>query len=542
MATRLIYAVFVVVAVAIGTLGLWTALTRSNEQQIARIAEAESYSARSQLIRSTEAMISALHNVRIYWSANGQRQTLRRPRADGIDMTNLAGIPLILWDDPAQGVRFLRSADSAIFDYRPTDDEWARFEALTARAMKLEQNALLGPYANDDGNVFFEVYLVEKDDGVSGNVVALLDAREALERMLVDVSPGYAIRVLAGDMLLYERGTAAPDAPASWTRSGMIRSSLDSLWSVEHSPTAGLVASIDSPAVDLVLLLGLFISVLLGTLVYENGRARLRAAAAEAAEAELADLNRNLEENIAERTRQLRDRTADLQTLADSVAHDLRNPLNSLSVNAQLLEERARLELSPESMRVLGRFTPSVNQMANILDRLLGLSEVSHATFCRETVDMRNLTEEIVEDLSGAEPPPPVRFQVDDLPAAYADPTLVHMLLTNLLANAIKYTRTRQSRIVTVGFEARDGETVYYVADNGVGFDQDHADTIFGAFNRLDKASSSEGIGLGLTIAHRVVERHDGKIWAQGRVGEGATFYFSLGSTAGNRASQSLSA
>ncbi len=533
MATRLIYALLVVVAVAIGTFALWAALTRSNEQQIARIAEAESYSARSQLIRSMEAVISDLHNVRIYWAANGQMQGGNRPGADGIDMTNLAGVPLLLWDDPAQGVRFLRAADSAIFDYRPTDEEWARFDALTARAEALEQNAILGPYTSDDGGVYFEIYLVERKDGLSGNLVALLDARQALERMLTDVSPGYAIRVFANDILLYERGRPAPDAPLPWTRSGLIRSSLGSLWNVEHRPTATLVASIDSPAVDLVLLLGLFISVLLGTLVYENGRARSRAAAAEAAEVELADLNRNLEVNIAERTRQLQDRTADLQTLADSVAHDLRNPLNSLSVNAQLLEERARSELSPESMRVLERFTPSVKQMANILDRLLGLSEVSHATFGRETVDMRNLTEEIVEDLSGAEPPPPVRFRVDDLPAAYADPTLVHMLLTNLLANAIKYTRTRTTRVVTVGSEMHDGEMVYFVADNGVGFDQDHADTIFGAFNRLDKANSSEGIGLGLTIAHRVVERHDGRIWAQGRVGEGATFYFSLGPTAG---------
>jgi light-regulated signal transduction histidine kinase (bacteriophytochrome) len=290
-----------------------------------------------------------------------------------------------------------------------------------------------------------------------------------------------------------------------------------------------LVTTLDSPAIDLILLLGLLISVLLGTLLYENSRARLRAAAAEAAEAELAELNRNLEETIADRTRQLRSRTADLQTLADSVAHDLRNPLNSLSVNAQLLEERARHELSPESMRVLERFMPSVSQMANILDRLLGLSEVSHATFIREPIAMRELVHEIAEDLSGAEVPPPVRFEISELPDAFADTTLVHMLLTNLLANAIKYTRSRPVRVVTVGVMSEDDEDVYFVADNGIGFDQDHADAIFGAFNRLDKASSSEGVGLGLTIAHRVVERHDGRIWAEGRVGEGATFYFTLG-------------
>jgi signal transduction histidine kinase len=533
MARRLLYALFVVVTVAIGTFALWSALSRGNEQQIARIAEAESYAARSQLIRSTEALISALHNIRTYWTANGRLEPARWPGAEGIEMTSLAGVTLLLWDDPVSGTRFLRTPESRGFTYRPTDEEWERFGSLTGRARSLEQNAIVGPYEAADGSAWFEVYLVAKDEGVSGHLVALVDARQALERMLLDVSPGYAIRVVAKDMVLYERGRPATGAPADWTRSGLIRSSLGSLWTVEHRPTATLVATIDSPAVDLVLLLGLFISVLLGTLVYENGRARSRAAAAEAAELKLAELNRNLEENIADRTRQLRDRTLDLQTLADSVAHDLRNPLNSLSVNAQLLEERARHELSPESMRVLERFTPSVNQMANILDRLLGLSEVAHATFGREPIDMQELVGEIAEDLSGAEPPPPVRFLIDEqLPEAFADPTLVHMLLTNLLANAIKYTRSRESRIVTVGSEVHERGTVYYVADNGIGFDQDHADSIFGAFNRLDKASSSEGIGLGLTIAHRVVERHDGRIWAEGRAGEGATFYFELGTEA----------
>ena len=371
---------------------------------------------------------------------------------------------------------------------------------------------------------------------MTGRLVALVDAGQALEQMLADESPGYAIRVYQGDSLLYQRGEPARRAPAIWTRDGVIRTSLGSLWKVEHRPSDLLVATLDSPAIDLILLLGLFIAILLGTLLYENGRARFRAAAAEAAEAELAELNRNLEETIADRTRQLRNRTADLQTLADSVAHDLRNPLNSLSVNAQLLEERARRELSPESTRVLGRFMPSVNQMATILDRLLGLSEVAHATFGREQIDMRELVGEIAADLSGAEMPPTVRFEIAELPEAFADTTLVHMLLTNLLANAIKYTRSRAVRIVTVGFLADGGEVVYFVADNGIGFDQHHADSIFGAFNRLDKASSSDGVGLGLTIAHRVVERHDGRIWAEGRVGEGATFYFTLGDAAARRA------
>ena len=529
MAGRLIASLCVVVVVAICTLLLWVSLSRGNEMQVARIAEAESYAARSQLVRNTEALIAALHNVRTYWAANQQLDAASWAPVDGIDMATLAGVELLLWDDAGSDTRFVRTAPNGRFDYRPAAEEWSRLHDLVERARQIGRNAIVGPYARADGSTWFEVYLVEQREGVSGHLVALVDSGAAFEHMLADVSPGYAIRVFAGDTLLYERGDPAPGAPPAWEREGMIRTSLGTLWNVEHRPTADLARSLGTPAIDLILLLGMLISVLLGTLVYENGRARCRAAAAEAAEAELARLNRTLEEIIADRTRQLRNRTTDLQTLTDSVAHDLRNPLNSLSVNAQLLEERARDELTPESMRVLKRFMPSVNQMANILDRLLGLSEVSHATFDRERIDMRMLAREIADDLSGAEAPPPVEFRIGDLPEARADATLVHMLVTNLLANAIKYTRTRDPRVVTVGFERRDGEVVYFVDDNGIGFGQEHAERIFGAFNRLDKANSSEGVGLGLTIAHRVIERHAGRIWAEGRPGAGATFYFTLG-------------
>ncbi len=536
MARRLIYSLCVVVIMAMCTFALWSSLSRSNEEQIARIAESESYAARSQLVRSIEAMFASLHYVRTYWSVNQYLDPADWAPTEGIDTDSLVGVQLLLWYDPEKDLRFLRTSANGRFDYRPPPVQWQRFVTITDRAREINGNTILGPHTRQDGSVWFEIYLTEQREGVTGKLIALVDAGQALEQMLADESPGYAIRVYQGDSLLYQRDEPARRAPASWTRDGVIRTPLGSLWKVEHRPSDLLVATLDSPAIDLILLLGLFIAILLGTLLYENGRARFRAAAAEAAEAELAELNRNLEETIADRTRQLRNRTADLQTLADSVAHDLRNPLNSLSVNAQLLEERARRELSPESTRVLERFTPSVNQMANILDRLLGLSEVAHATFSRELIDMRGLAGEIAADLSGAEMPPPVRFEIAELPEALADTTLVHMLLTNLLANAIKYTRSRAERIVTVGFLAEGGEVVYFVADNGIGFDQDHADSIFGAFNRLDKASSSEGVGLGLTIAHRVVERHDGRIWAEGRVGEGATFYFTLGDATACRA------
>jgi hypothetical protein len=166
--------------------------------------------------------------------------------------------------------------------------------------------------------------------------------------------------------------------------------------------------------------------------------------------------------------------------------------------------------------------------MTDILDRLLGLSEVTHSAFKRENIAMQELVEETVEDLTVYAAPPPVEVQVDELPDAYADRKLVHMLITNLVSNSIKYTRYNSRRQIRIGIADDEFEQVFFVRDNGVGFDQAHAERLFEAFNRLGDASSAEGVGLGLTIATRAVERHGGRIWAEGEEGKGATFYFTL--------------
>ena len=139
------------------------------------------------------------------------------------------------------------------------------------------------------------------------------------------------------------------------------------------------------------------------------------------------------------------------------------------------------------------------------------------------------MVEEIVEDLVVSAAPPPIDVQIAELPMANADRNLVHMLVMNLVSNAVKYTRDNDVRRIQIGFEEADLGTIYYVRDNGIGFDQEYADRLFVAFNRLGDASSAEGVGLGLTIATRAVERHGGAIWAKGESGSGATFFFTLG-------------
>ncbi len=529
MFRRLTLSLVIGLAVALGTVALWSSVRESSETQVGRIAEAESYSARSQLIRNMETLIAALHNVRVFWAAFGHLPRDQWASDAGIELDHFTGVRMLVWHDPARNLRYARTAENPVFDYRPGDEEWARYADLRDNASKYSTNTIAGPFMESNGEFYYEVYFVDSSGGDQGTLAAVIDIDDTLRQLLEDQSPGYAIGVFGPDALLYQRGEPDPNAPAGWTREGKIKSSLGSVWTVVHSPTKELVDSFDSQALDLILLLGLLVSVLVATLIFENDRARSRAVAAEFAEGQLADLNRSLEQQVADRTAQLKSRTADLQTLTDSVAHDLRNPLNTISVNAQLLEAHSRDRLGEDGLKILRRLAPSVSQMADILDRLLGLSEVSHSTFKRETVDMCELVEEIVEDLVISAAPPPVDVQIADLPAADADRNLVHMLVMNLVSNAVKYTKDKEVRRIQIGFEETDSGTIYFVRDNGIGFDQEYADRLFVAFNRLGDASSAEGVGLGLTIATRAVERHGGAIWAKGQSGAGATFFFTLG-------------
>jgi signal transduction histidine kinase len=327
---------------------------------------------------------------------------------------------------------------------------------------------------------------------------------------------------------VYQRGEPAPGLDPAWVAGGEVGSSMGSHWLMEHRPTAEAIAKMRSPWQGAILVLGLVIAVLLAALTWETGRARARAAQAESAEQLLAGLNVSLEAAVRERTEELELRNADLQTITDSVAHDLRDPLNAISMNSQLLAmQLAKLDNS-QLLAVVERIPPCVERMGGILDRLIGLSAVSHSVFNPEPLDMQALVQEEFDSLNASEPGPPVEFTCEPLPPAEGDRTLVRLLLTNLLSNALKYTRESEPRRVKAGYGEDDGVTFYSIEDNGSGFDTQDADRIFNAFQRLADAREVEGLGLGLTVATRAVHRHGGRLWARGSKGKGAIFCFTL--------------
>lgn len=529
MISRVLLALLASVIVVVATLVMWDGLKGNETIQISRIAEAESYAARSRLVRNIDTMLRALRDAHIYWSTFGHLPRDQWADDASIELAHFEGVELILWTEPRESLRFVRNATHPVFDHRPSDAEWSMYTSLLNRASELSGDRMLGPYTTDRGRVQMEVYFLPRSNRVDGTLIALVDTGKALSHLLSEDSPGFAITVRSGDTVLYERGDPGQGLPEGWTRSGKIENALGTVWEVEHTPTAELAQSMITPAIDAVLYSGIAIAVLIGLLLIETGRASERARAAVRAQAELAELNRDLEQQVAERTAELEERSRDLVTITDSVGHDLRNPLNSISANVQLLEQQYEDRLGPDGLEITAKMSSGVVQMTEILDRLLSLSTVSNVEFKRERLDMKEMAVEIFEELRVSEPGPPVDFTADDVPDALGEPVLVQTLIMNLLSNALKYTRTKENRTVVFSHAVVDGMPVYFVKDNGIGFSSEFAERMFSAFERLPGSENADGLGLGLDIASRVVRAHQGKIWAEGRSGAGATFYFHLG-------------
>lgn len=368
---------------------------------------------------------------------------------------------------------------------------------------------------------FIGLVLAWAPAGQNGAIAVLLDAEAVFEDWLVHTSPWVALRIVHDERVLFTRGELDASVPEQWQRQVPIRLPGGAQLVLHQAPLPATTRLMTAPATSMLPLLGLVISVLMGTLAYENARARHRAKSAERAEQELDRMNRDLERLVEERT-------VDLRTVSDSVAHDLRNPLNAIAANVELVRYRFREGLGREGDEILQRIPRSIGQITAILDRLLGLSTLSHAEFERQPVDLRSLAREVFNELIVAEPPPPVDLELGPLGEVQADPLMTRLLLMNLLNNAIKYTRDQSQRTITVSCEDQDGETVYCVRDNGQGFEEESARRLFEAFQRLGQSKSVEGFGLGLTIAARVVHRHGGRIWAKGERGSGAAFFFTL--------------
>jgi signal transduction histidine kinase len=219
----------------------------------------------------------------------------------------------------------------------------------------------------------------------------------------------------------------------------------------------------------------------------------------------------------------------ELEAFSHTAAHDLRSPIRAISGLGQILAETHGAALGDDGRRMLDRMSHAAHRMGELIDALLSLSKLSRAPLYRAEVDLGALAREVERALREAEPARETRVEVADGLYVQADHALIRSVIDNLMRNAWKFTREREQGLIEVGRQDEDGRVVYFVRDNGCGFDMVHADKLFGAFFRLHDEQHYGGSGLGLSIAQRIVQRHGGEIWAQGEVGRGATVYFTLG-------------
>lgn len=246
------------------------------------------------------------------------------------------------------------------------------------------------------------------------------------------------------------------------------------------------------------------------------------------AEDEVIRLNSELEQRVLDRTAQLEAANKDLEAFSYSVSHDLRTPLRALDGFANILMEDYADAIDDEGKRMLKIIVSNANNMGRLIDELLSFSRLGRKDISYSEINMREMAEEVYNEHVSETDKETISFRILDIPRASGDPAMIRQIWVNLIANAIKFTSHKPERNIEVGFKTGNGENIYYVKDNGAGFDMANAKNMFGVFKRLHSAKEFEGTGVGLAIVKRIVQRHKGNVKAEGAVNEGATVYFSM--------------
>lgn len=246
------------------------------------------------------------------------------------------------------------------------------------------------------------------------------------------------------------------------------------------------------------------------------------------AEREVRQLNEELEKRVRQRTIQLEDANKELEAFSYSVSHDLRTPLISIEGFSRMLSKKYGKDLNEKAQIYLDAILKSTKQMNRLIDDLLTLSRLKRKDFEVEDMDISEIARDVFEELKMINQGRQFKLLINNVPHGIGDPSMIREVFLNILSNAVKFTKHKDVAVIEVGGEAGKDENIFFVKDNGAGFDMENAEKIFGAFQRLHSDTEYEGTGIGLTIVQRIISRHGGRVWAEGKIDEGATFYFTL--------------
>lgn len=526
---------------SLASVALWRILLEERGRLLSADAEAVAEGVRLELEERVTGQLGSLRMLASFWGgADGPplaESSWRRSAALLIRQSE--AFEILAWVDPQADRLWRATAGQA-----PALAEMGSAESRPEALARAEEERLVGPIPLDDGSWGYRLVVPARRRGErAGAIIGTVRAADDLSELLSAHAPRYAVRILWDGHAIYSHG----ERPESgrwrfWEKRERAELPLGAVWTVELGPTAALVAAHIRPLPHYVLAAGLAISALLAGLLHEARVARTRARSVDAtnreldrqiqekleAEAEIRELNRDLEARVAERTQELDEAVSDLEAFNYSVSHDLRSPLGAIVNFAALLEEDRGDRLGEDGRGYLRRIQGSADAAIAMMEGLLDFSRMGRRELQRTHVDMEKLVRNTFDEVRAERGPAEAKLAVGALPPVRADAAMLRLVLVNLFANALKFSRHREPPHVAVHAERAEGEVVYTVTDNGAGFDMRYARKLFHVFERLHPGDAYEGTGVGLAIVARIVRRHGGRVWAEGEADRGAAFHFAL--------------